>query len=434
VEAIAKELDYDFAIYENIRTDYKILEAAYVAYKDGYDDFLILTETNDLGRTERLIREQFDFTNIQAFSEVVEGPHATSQFHEARINAEPLREGAAAALALAPVVAPGTALLLVGALNANPPVKGTGQLIQEILDLEKNARALVQTYLPKFTSWDGRTVYVRIYMRPGELTNGLGSGTRVNLLADSDNYFGLYDAHGVGAFKVSPPLSGEPGGIWIPGDHRSGPITKINSFTNSLGIGDKIIFAPSDQVTSVQDEFKIPTVVPLTTSVPDGQRSDLIATMVALSNDYSIESMATKKPNPTTASKISNGDYFMFQMLNISLKTKGRAIETEHSVTDRMNKGSKGYFEGIWESLSPGDRAWLTDLGEGTGIGDIISVVNSVRKTTKAALGLGDKSEEQKKKNLEKQKEITEKLGFDMAEVLNDPRYKQLKSAFDLTD
>ena len=52
VEAIAKELQYEYRIYGNIRTEHKILEAADLVYYDGYDDFIVLAETENLAYTE----------------------------------------------------------------------------------------------------------------------------------------------------------------------------------------------------------------------------------------------------------------------------------------------------------------------------------------------------------------------------------------------
>ena len=138
VESIAKELAYDYRIYENIRTDAKILEAAYAAYADGYEQLFVLTETEKLTETERTIQEVFDFSVVQAFSEVISSrPSYMNKLVEAQHNLKPLCEAnpqqavppqatpVRPATLATPAPAPGRALLMVAALNAWP-VKGTG--------------------------------------------------------------------------------------------------------------------------------------------------------------------------------------------------------------------------------------------------------------------------------------------------------------------
>ena len=440
VEAIAKELQYEYRIYGNIRTEHKILEAADLAYYDGYDDFIVLAETENLAYTENLIRECFDFASVYALSEVIRAPEINSKMQESLVNMEPLRElGPTTGVSFKPPEA-GTAppaganaLLLVAAINANPPTKGTGELIQEILNLERNAAALQQKYLPGFTSWDKRTVHVRIYLRAPEQANSFDSGVRARMLADSEGWLGLYNQGGVGATHVNPPLSGDAGGIWIPGNRSANPMTKIKEFTDYLGIGGTIVFAPQAQVANVQSEFKIPKVIPLASGGNDEPRGDLVQLALALANDYSTKSIAAKakagEAKTLTPVKPTSGDLFVFQLLGISSKTGGNPGDTSYTRTDTLSKGSKGYFEGIWAVIPEGDKAFLKEVGEGSGIGDAISVVNSVRKIGKAALGIHDKDE----KINERTKEIEAQLGFGIAEVINDPRFKQLKSELDLS-
>lgn len=437
-EAIAKELGYDTIIYDNFRTDQKILEAAEAAYRTGYDDLLVLTETDKMNYAERLVRQYFDFTEVQAFSEVVSSK-APNPLQESFANKQRLHEALptpapAAKPVTKPVPQAGRALLLVAALNVNPPTKGSGQMIQEILGLEKNAAALVAKYCPDFTTWDRKTVYTRIYLRAPSAMNSLDAGTRVHLLADSDGFDGLYNAAGCSTFKVSPPITGEPGSLWIPGDRRSNPSTKIHEFTDSLGVGGTIVFAPQSQANAVQGDFRISAVVPLATSYDDNPREDVIQTAVALGNEYSTKALADKAKaghvTQVASVKPTHGDLFMFQLLGIAKSTGGRPSDATWTVTDKMDKGSKGYFAGIWEAIPEGDKAFLKEVGEGTGIGDIVSIVNSARKISKAALGIKDKEE----KKSERWKEIEEKLGFGIAEVISDPRYKQLKAEFDLAD
>jgi hypothetical protein len=440
VEAIAKELSYDYRIYANDRTEQKILEAADCAFYEGYDDFVVLTETESLAYTESLIQECFDFAKVHALSEVIRVPVIRSKVQESLINAAPLRElgpatGASfkpAAASLAPTGS--NALLLVAAINANPPTKGTGELIQEILNLERNAAALQQKYLPSFASWDKRTTYVRIYLRAPGQSNSLDSGVRARMLADSEGWVGLYNQGGVGGAHVNPPLSGEAGGVWIPGNRSANPMTKIKEFTDYLGVGGTIVFAPQAQVANVQSEFKIPKVIPLSSGINDEPREDLIQLALALTNEYSIRSIADKakagQAKTLAPVKPTLGDLFVFQLLGISSKTGGNPGDTSYTRTDSLSKGSKGYFEGIWAVIPEGDKAFLKEVGEGSGIGDAISVVNSVRKVGKAALGIHDKDT----KINERTKEIETQLGFGIAEVINDPRFKQLKSELDLAN
>jgi hypothetical protein len=441
VEALARELSYDYHIYENIRTNQKILEAANAAYLDGYESLLVLTETNIISQTERLVRSYFDFSDVQAFSEVIDAPRIESRMRETYLNALPLREAPIVAPVATPKTPPvatpapgGQALLLVAALNANPPVKGTGQLIQEILDLQRNAASYVAKYAPTAV-WDKRTVYTRIYVRAPEATNSLDAGTRVHLLADGDTFIGLYNAVGASPVKTNPPLTAEVGQLWILGDRRSKPSTKIHEFTDDLGVGTTLVFAPQAQVSNVQSEFGISTVIPLTASVPDEPRGDIIATALALSSEYSTKNLAAKakEAKPSTPVQPTRGDLFLFQLLHLTMVTGGRPSDTSWSKTDSFSKGSKGYFEGIWAAIPEGDKAFLKEVGEGTGIGDIVSIVNSVRKVSKAALGAGNKEGGDEKLN-ERWKKLTADLGFGLNEVLNDPRYKQLKSEFDLAD
>ena len=122
----------------------------------------------------------------------------------------------------------------------------------------------------------------------------------------------------------------------------------------------------------------------------------------------------------------------MFQLLNISKQTGGRPSDVSWSKTDSFTKGSNGYFKGIWAAIPEGDKAFLKEVGEGSGIGDIVTIVNSVRKIGKATLGIHD-TEGNEKQN-ERWKKLTEDLGFGPGEVINDPKYKQLKSEFDLAD
>ena len=255
VEAIASELDFDIRIYENVRTTRKVLEAANQAYADGYETFFILTEVGELTDTERLIEERFDFEKVGAFAEVVTFPRVQTRLAEAMYNAQPLREAPVAPATPKPTAPTGNALLLVAALNADPPTRGMAPLLQEILDLQKNAANLVATHASKFTAWDRRTVYVRIYLRAAPGANSFDAGYRACLMADGGSFLGLYDQKGVSPNKVNPPLIDTPGGLWIPGDRRSKPMTKIRDFTANLGIGDTIVFAPASQVPDVQAEF-----------------------------------------------------------------------------------------------------------------------------------------------------------------------------------
>ncbi len=451
VEAIASELAYDSYIYSNMRTDRKILEAALEAYQQGYEHVFILAETSELSRVERLIQETFDFSSVHAFSEVVETKRPISKLLEAQYNLQPLREAEPVATApvqpapqqkpVAPVQAPGTALLLVASLNAWP-VRGTGQLIQEVLNLKASAAAYVARYLPKFTTWDKQTVHIRIYVRPPEPTNSINVSDRICMLADGGGWLGLYDANGCGATKVNPPLT--EGDLWIPGNHRSGPLTKIKEFTDDLNIGGTIVFAPQSQLAAVQAEFKnakdIP-FVPLQTSVPDDPRPDLIQLALGLANDYSPKAIAARgKPDtPTPNVKLNSGDYFAMQLAKLSLTTGGRGTDENYTreQTRMISKiKGKGYFEGIWAAIPEGDKAFLKEVGEGTGIGDIFVIVNNARKFGKAVLGQSDKDKnketEKTKQSAEKLKGIEEKLGFGIAEFANDARYKQLKSELDI--
>jgi hypothetical protein len=433
-EAIAREISYEVRIYENARTYQKIYEAANSVYLDGFEDLLILTETNELGATERFVKSYFDFNEVLAFSEVV-SPPALSKIQESIMNKRPLRE-------VAPPVAPkptGTALLLVVALNADPPVKGIAAILQEVLSLERNAPNLVAKYLPGFTAWDKRTVYVKIYLRSPAPSNSLAADLRIQLLANS-GLMGLYNQGGVAANKINPPLvaSLAPEGLFIPGNRRSGAMTKVNEFMDGMGVGGTIILAPSSQIADVANEFNINTVVPLSANFKDDPRPDLMALATALSNEYSVSNIAKKaqsNPNakPLTPVKPTMGDNFILQWLHIALKTGGSSSDWELKKGESLDKNSKGYFARIWEALPAGDKEFLKDVGEGTGIGDIVTIVKSVKGVTSAANPLQGGNKKTKEYE-EKIKKMETELGFGIAEVINDPRFKQLKSEFDLAD
>lgn len=432
VEAIASELGYDYHVYNNLRTDRKILEAANQAYYEGYENLFVLTESDKLTHAEQLIESYFDFNEVLAFAEVVSSPKVPA-FREAYYNAQPLMEGAPARPATIPTPVqtptgnPGSALLIVAALNAFP-VKGMGNVFQEILGLERNAASYVTKYLPGFTTWDKRTVYVRTYIRPSDQ---MDARPRIELLADGGNgVLGLYDAHGCGATKVNPPLE-SASDFWILGDRRSKAVTKIQSFTQNLNIGKMLIFAPQQQVQEVQGEFDGASVIPLSSSVND-TAGNILQLAFELSNTYSAKNLAAQKNNPSgqSAKAPTAGDYFAFQLLHIAQQTGGKAQGEEY---DSSWKTKKGYIEGIWAALPEADREFLKEVGSGTGIGDIIDIANSLRRVGKAALGM-DPDAEKKKKTAEHIAKIEEKLGFGIAEVMNDPKFQQLKGQLDLAD
>ena len=452
VESIAKELAYDYRIYENIRTDAKILEAAYAAYVDGYEQLFVLTETEKLTETERTIQEVFDFSVVQAFSEVISSrPSYMNKLVEAQHNLKPLCEAnpqqavppqatpVRPAPLATPAPAPGRALLMVAALNAWP-VRGTGQLIQEVLNLGQMAPQYVAKYLPNFTAWDRHTVHVRIYMRPPEATNSISVADRICMLADGGHWLGLYNQNGCGSIKLNPPL--EEGDLWIPGNHKSNPLTKIREFTDTLGIGGTIVLAPQAQLSAVQTEFKAPNDIPvvaLQTNVPDQPQPDLVALAFALSEEYSNKNLAAKGRKNVAPVKPTIGDMFTMQLIGDIKETGGRGVDEDYqrgTKTWSTRKG-KGYFEGIWAAVPEGDKAFLKTVGEGTGIGDVFTIVNNVRKVGKAALGMrgeGEPKEKTVSKTSETVMNLENKVGFGIAEVINDPRFKQLKSALDLAD
>lgn len=439
IEAIAKQLSYDYRIYRNIKTPFKLLEASEQVFLEGYEHLFVLVDIDKLTETEQLIKSKFDFNSVQAFPEEISTQIKLTKILEAKLNAEPLQE--AQALPINPTPSPSTtsSLLLVAALNAWP-VKGTGQLIQEVLNLGSNVNTYVSRYLPMFSSWDKRTVHIRIYIRPSEENNGLSVADRICMLSDGGLWLGLYDVNGCGATKISPPLK-EESELWIPGDRRTFPLNKIKEFTEDLNIGGTIIFAPQAQINSIQTEFAPPStipIVPLSTNVTDENRGDLITLAHALSTEYSIKNIAEKntsqKKSLLPPVKPTKGDLFTLQLAKISAVSGGRAIDREYRRGQFFSKRG-GYFAGIWAAIPEGDKAFLKEVGEGTGIGDVVSIVTSTAKLGKAALGIPETKPGEKKEEEDKRyREIESSLDLGIAEVLNDSRYKQLKSALDLAD
>jgi hypothetical protein len=479
VEALAKETGFDFHIYENYRTEVQLLTAAQLAFDEGYEKLLVLTSVETLTETERLIKSYYTFNEVQALAESVPTPIPVTEPARARADKELLREAgpvvapaltskpvapaAAPALAAAPV---GTVLLIVGALHANPPVKGHAQMIQEVLDQAKNAEALVKTYLPKFyPMWvkGGKQVQTRIFLRRPESgsTNPLAAGTRINLLADGDGYAGLYDNQGVSPSRVNPPLTSTYE-TFIPGNYSVSAVKQIQDFTAQLPIGGVIGLSPASQIQNVTKLFnssvafnqadggRVP-VLKMNSSDVDQCDTQLVATAVQIGNDcfnQTIVAAAKKEeladPNkkdesPVFKGVLENADYFTMQLI-VALhqfsgpngdKMRNQVLTTK----DRPNKGIAEYFKGIWDAIPEGDRILLKDIGTGTGIGDVVSVVKNIAKLGNAIAsggGGGGKKSQNEIEREKKWKEAIERLGYDPIKMVMHPSYKAVKAKIDV--
>ena len=466
VEALAKETGFDFHIYENYRTEIQLLTAAQLAFDEGYVKLLVLASVDKLTETERLIKSYYTFNEVQAFAESIPTPMPLTEFAKARADKELLREAGpvaapAAAPSPVPAPAPGAALLLVGALHANPPVKGHAQMIQEVLDQAKNAEVLVKTNLPKFyPTWvkGGKQVHVRIFLRRPESggTNPLAAGTRINLLADGDGYAGLYDNQGVSPSRVNPPLTSTYE-TFIPGNHSVSAVKQIQDFTAQLPVGGVIGFSPASQLQNVTNLFnssvafnqldggRVP-VLKMNSSDVDRCDTQLVAAAIQIGADCLNQTIiaTAKKEDPADLKKeegpvfkgtLESADYFTVQLI-IALhqfsgpngeKMRNQVLTTK----DRPNKGIAEYFKGIWEAIPEADRILLKDIGSGTGVGDIVGIVKDIAKIGNAIAGGGKKSQKQIEQE-EKWKETIEKLGYDPIKMVMHPSYKAVKAKLDV--
>lgn len=475
VEALAGETGFDFHIYENLRTEVQLLTAAQLAFDEGYEKLLVITSVDKLTETERLIKSYYDFNEVQAFAESVPTPVPLSELARVHADRELLREAPVAPAApaapkpaaTAPAQAPaptGTTLLIVGALHANPPVKGHGQMIQEILDQAKNAEALVKTNLPKFyPAWvkGGKQVQVRVFLRRPESggTNPMAAGTRINLLADGDGYPGLYNDQGVSPTRINPPLSSTYE-TFIPGNHSVSAVKQIQEFTAQIPVGGVIGLSPASQLSNVTNLFnssvafnqadggKVP-VLKMNSSDVDQCDTQLVATAIQIGNDCKLETMvaAAKKESPEDLKKkeapvfkgeITPQDYFTCQLiytLHQYAGPNGEKMRNQVLTTkDRPNKGIAEYFKGIWEAIPEGDRILLKDIGTGTGVGDVVSIVKDIAKIGNAVAGGGMKTKKTQKQIEQEQKwrEAIERLGYDPIKMVMHPSYKAVKSRLDV--
>jgi hypothetical protein len=469
VEALAGETGFDFHIYENFRTEVQLLTASQLAFDEGYEKLLVITSVDKLTETEKLIKSYYNFEDVQAFAESIPTPIPLNEMARARADRELLREApvvpASAPKSAAPVAAApatDTTLLVVGALHANPPVKGHAQMIQEILDQAKNAEALVKTNLPKFyPTWvkGGKQVQVRVFLRRPESggTNPLAAGTRINLLADGDGYAGLYDNQGISPSRVNPPLTSTYD-TFIPGNHSVSAVKQIQDFTAQIPVGGVIGLSPASQLQNVTNLFnssvafnqadggKVP-VLKMGSSDVDQCDTQLVATAVQIGNDCFNQNIvaAAKKEEPANPNKknegsvfkgvLENADYFTVQLI-IALhqfsgpngdKMRNQVLTTK----DRPNKGIAEYFKGIWEAIPEGDRILLKDIGTGTGVSDVVSIVKDIAKLGNAIAGGGKESQKQIEQE-KKWKETIERLGYDPIKMVMHPSYKAVKGRLDV--
>jgi len=476
VEALAKETGFDFHIYENYRTEVQLLTAAQLAFDEGYEKLLVLTSVDKLTETEQLIKSYYTFNEVQAFAESIPTPTPLTEFARARADKELLREAgpvtipaAAPKPAAAPAAAPapaatGSTLLIIGALHANPPVKGHGQMIQEILDQAKNAEALVKTNLPKFyPAWvkGGKQVQARIFLRRPESSgaNPMAAGTRINLLADGDGYPGLYNDQGVSPTRINPPLTSSYE-TFIPGNHSVSAVKQIQDFTAQIPVGGVIGLSPASQLQNVTNLFnssvafnqadggRVP-VLKMNSSDVDQCDTQLVATAIQIGNDCAIQTIvaqakkegpeAQQKEGPVLKNDLSAGDWFTCQVIAVLHKYAGpdgdKMRNQVLTTRDRPNKGIAEYFKGIWEAIPEGDRILLKDIGTGTGVGDVVSIVKDIAKIGNAVAGGGMKTKKTTKQIEEEKrwKDAIERLGYDPIKMVLHPSYKSVKSKLDVS-
>jgi len=476
VEALAEETGFDFRIYENFRTEVQLLTAAQLAFDEGYEKLLVVTSVDKLTETEKLIKSCYDFNDVQALAESVPTPVPLNELVRIYADRELLREAPVAsstptaapntnpAPAPAPV-ATGTTLLIVGALNANPPVKGHAQMIQEILDQAKNAEILVKTNLPKFyPTWvkGGKQVQVRIFLRRPEnkSNNPLAAGTRINILAGGDGWAGLYNDQGIGLTKINPPLTSTYE-TFIPGNYSVPAIKQIQDFTAHIPIGGVIGFSPASQISNVINLFNSSTafnqadggrvpVLKLNSTDVDQCDTQLVAMAIQIGTDCSIKKIVATakeegsadvngKEKTTFTGEISAGDYFTVQLIAALHQFSGlngdKMRNQVLTINDRPNKGIAEYLKGIWEAIPEGDRVFLKDVGSGIGVGDVVGIVKDIAKLGNAVVGGGEKKSQKSQSEIEREKkwkDTIEKFGYDPIKILMHPNFKAVKAKLDV--
>jgi hypothetical protein len=334
-------------------------------------------------------------------------------------------------------------ILLLTALNANPPVKGHGELIKEALTKDQEFQQQLARILPNTVKqgWNGKTVS-KIYLRPAisKTEAPLPGEVRGDFLVE------LYGGEGV---ATTPLNLSDKAFIY---DQMTSIVKSIQEASNIEQPAGVILFAPKGQVQAIQalikdqkglnalDGGQIP-IYPLKGNDVDAPDTAILTTAskIAEASRITKGEKAPEKPEEAKGEKIevTLGDLIACRLIiALDQVTLGK-------IDPKGGKGASDYLKNLFNAIPRGDVELMKAFLKGTGIGDLIDVGKDLAKLGKAILGGKDKNkpkpknpEQVKKQQEELQKWLTkfEKLGYNLFTMVKQSDYKTFKGKLDLAD